>query len=324
MTSATYQTTTLSSVHPWLKRNETSLDSCPKVVSYTHDSGSGPVLFLIHGYPQSAFIWRHVAPLLKDKISLFIPEIPGYGISSAPKEKIQFSTVGKPLVEVCGKLFPGRDVIFGGHDRGARICHRLAVDNAHAPEPPKAKLLGCIMLDIVPTQHAWKGFANPRAAVSYWHWPFLASPLAVPMMQAFGGGKLTRTGLDRLAGSNTASREKFQADGAWQVYTSLFDTDEAIEGSCADYNAGAFVEPDLQEEDQKAGRHIEVPTLVSWSARNLGAMHSGKVEEIWKPWVKPGVKLTAVPCGDDVGHYLPEEASEKIAGEITKFLDEIL
>ncbi|KAF4551322.1 Hypothetical protein D9617_14g077800 [Elsinoe fawcettii] len=322
MASAAHETITLSTVHPWLKRNETSVDSCPKVVSYTHDTGSGPVLFLVHGYPQSAFIWRHVAALLKDRISLFIPEIPGYGISSPPTSPIQFATMGEPLLHTVKTLFPSRPIILGGHDRGARICHRLAVENAHWPDAPKLDLLGCVLLDIVPTLIGWKVFANPKAAVSYFHWPLLASPLAVPMIEAFGGGNFTRTGLDRIGGVNVQGREKFTSDGAWDVYQSLFSTKEAIEGSCADYHAGAFIEPGLQEKDQEAGRKIEVPTLVSWSARGLGTMH-GDVGEIWKPWIKPGVKLTAAPCGDDVGHYLPEEASEKVAEEIRKFLDEI-
>ncbi|PNS19291.1 hypothetical protein CAC42_2468 [Sphaceloma murrayae] len=321
----THETTTLSTVHPWLKRNETAVESCPKVVSYTHDTGSGPILFLIHGYPQSAFIWRHVAPLLKDKISLFIPEIPGYGISSPPNDPISFSSMGLPLLQTATRLFPSRPLILGGHDRGARISHRLAITMLHSPpsSPPIPPPLGLILLDIVPTSIQWRVFASAKAAVAYFHWPFLASPLAVPMIEAFGGAKLTRAGLDRIAGGNEGARASFQSDGAWAVYQSLFDTKEAIEGSCADYKAGALVEPELQSADQEAGRKIEVPTFVGWSARGLGGMH-GDVGEIWKEWVKEGTRLVGVPFGEDVGHYLPEEASEKVALEITKFLDEIL
>ncbi|KAF2148251.1 alpha/beta-hydrolase [Myriangium duriaei CBS 260.36] len=322
MSSPAYETITLSTVHPFLKCNETAVESCSKVVSYSHDTGKGPVLLLIHGYPQSAFIWRHVALLLKDRISLFIPEIPGYGISSRPKEDISFATMGEPIVHAFMKLFPGRDIIFGGHDRGARICHRLAVENAHWPDAPKIKLIGCVLLDIVPTLLQWKVFANSKAAVGYFHWPFLATPLAVPMIEAFGGGRLCHFGLDRIGGSNPEARAKFQSNSAWNVYESLFDTHEAIEGSAADYNAGAMIEPDLQVEDQKAGRRIEVPTLVAWSRKGLGSMH-GDVGEMWKDWVKPGVGLMAISCGDDVGHYLPEEASELISSKIVEFLDMI-
>ena len=91
------------------------------------------------------------------------------------------------MLEAYGDAFPGRDVILGGHDRGARICHRLAVDYAHGTEDAhswssKYKLRGLFMLDIAPTLVQWQAFANPQAATAYFHWPFLASPLAVDMI----------------------------------------------------------------------------------------------------------------------------------------------
>ncbi|GAM90666.1 hypothetical protein ANO11243_087110 [Dothideomycetidae sp. 11243] len=308
MAVTAYETVTLSSVHGFLKRKETAVKSCPKVVSYTHDTGRGPVLMLVHGYPQSSFQWRH---------------LPGYGISSPPvEEPIQCATMGEPLIHACMELFPGRDMIFGGHDRGARVCHRITLENAHWPDAPKVKLLGCVLLDIVPNLEQWKVFANPKAAVAYFHWPMLASPLAVPLMEAFGGDKMTHAGLDRISGGNEEARARFQSDRSWDVYKSLYARRETIQGSAADYNAGAMIEPDLQVEDQKAGRRIEVPTLVAWSTRGLGSMH-GDVGKIWEDWVKDGQPLMKVPCGDDVGHYLPEEASDLIARKIVEFLDSI-
>lgn len=47
--------------YPELRRNETQTASGSKVVSYIVDRGEGPIMMLIHGYPQSAFEWRHVS-----------------------------------------------------------------------------------------------------------------------------------------------------------------------------------------------------------------------------------------------------------------------
>ncbi|KAF2225797.1 alpha/beta hydrolase [Elsinoe ampelina] len=324
MAAALHETITLNSVHPWLKRNDTPVESCPNVVSYTHDTGSGPVLFLIHGYPQSAFIWRHVAPLLQSRISLFIPEIPGYGISSPPNLPITFSTMGLPLLQAFQTLFPSRPLILGGHDRGARIAHRLAIDLSHSPSPSSPlDLRALILLDIVPTLVQWSAFASAKASTAYFHWPLLASPLGPEMILAYGGAEWTRAALDRIGGGNEAARAAFRSDRAWEVYESLFATEGAVRGSCEDYKAGAMVEPGLQERDQGEGRKVEVPTLVGWSERGLGGMH-GDVGEIWKRWVREGVRFRGFGCGDGVGHYLPEEAAGKVAGEIGGFLDEVL
>lgn len=39
-----------------LKQDETQTSSGCKVVSYSHDTGAGPVLCMVHGYPQSAYM----------------------------------------------------------------------------------------------------------------------------------------------------------------------------------------------------------------------------------------------------------------------------
>lgn len=44
-----------------------------------------------------------------------------------------------------------RRVILIGHDHGARICHRLAVDAGMGLFPDGIELLGVVMLDVVPT-----------------------------------------------------------------------------------------------------------------------------------------------------------------------------
>ncbi|KAI9707025.1 MAG: hypothetical protein M1820_004613 [Bogoriella megaspora] len=315
----------LNSVHSFLKPQSTPTSSGSTVVSYVHDRGDGPVLWLVHGYPQTAFIFRHLAPLLKDQISLFIPELPGYGISTAVANASGFRAVGGALVEAFEKLFPQREVILAGHDRGARLCHRLAVDNAHPPggKAPPFRLLGLVLLDIVPTLTQWQAFANPKAAATYFHWPFLASPIAPAMIEAFGGDKWVRLGLSRISGDNKAASERFQSDRAWEVYESNFTKRAAIEGSCADYAAACFDEPASQEEDQANGRKIEVPTLVMWSFDKLGTMHGG-LGPIWRPWIKYGVDFRTAGCGDGVGHYLPEEATDQVEKRVKQFLEPLL
>lgn len=51
---------TLGTLHSFLQKNDTQTSSGGTVVSYSHDTGSGPVLCAVHGYPQSSYMWRHV------------------------------------------------------------------------------------------------------------------------------------------------------------------------------------------------------------------------------------------------------------------------
>lgn len=326
MASVFGDTVNLKTIHSFLARNETSTSSGSTVVSYSHDLGKGPVLWLVHGYPQSAYIFRHLIPLLKDKISLFVPELPGYGVSSPSKDPSR-SAIGAALLEASHSIFPKRDLILGGHDRGARLSHRLAVAHAH-PSKETAKLhdfelLAVILLDIVPTLTQWQVFRDPNASAAYFHWSFLASPNAADMIEAYGGDKWCHDQMSRTAGPSPSAVEACQTDDSWRVYQSLHTKRETIEGSCADYTAAVSPEPQDQEAEQKAGKKIEVPTLVMWSLARLGKMH-GDVGGIWRDWVKDGVDLTARGVGNGVGHYLPEEASEEVGKAIIEIVDRVL
>ena len=288
-----------------------------KVCCYTSDLGSGPILTLIHGYPQSAFIWRHVVPSLRKKVSLFIPEIPGYGISTPCKSHTK-KVVGSALLEALTKTFNLKDrkVILGGHDRGARICHRLAVDK----DEFDVNIVGAVLLDIVPTKAQWDAFSNPAICAGYFHWPLLANvQTAVNMLEAYGGGRWCREAHSRIAGSNEAGVQRLKSENAIEVHAELFEDRETLVATCEDYAAGSTPEYEAQAEDQKNGRKIQIPTLVMFSTAKLGARID--VARIWESWVERG-KLKAVGVGDGYGHYLPEEAADWVETAVADFVNQ--
>ncbi|KAK3385662.1 alpha/beta hydrolase [Podospora didyma] len=308
--------------YPTLTRHVTPTASGSAVVSYTSDLGDGgPILTLIHGYPQSSFIWRHAVPLLLGKVSLFIPELPGYGISSPASEHSK-KVVGGALLDALKQVFAimdesPRNIILGGHDRGARVCHRLAVDKDEFL--PALKVVGTIMLDIVPTKVQWDKFSDPEVSQNYFHWPLLANvEIAIRMIQGFGAADWVRGGHFRLAGSGEGLR-RLAADDAVNVHAALFEKEETLRGSCQDYAAGAKPEYDEQVHDQEAGRKVAVPAMVMFSQARLGAKIDVAGE--WKDWIAEGVPFEPVPIGEGCGHYLPEEAYDIVVDKILAFLD---
>lgn len=210
-----------------------------------------------------------------------------------------------------------RNLILAGHDRGARICHRLTVDKDSLP--PALHLVGTILLDIIPTKAQWDKFSNPDIAQGYFHWPLLANVnFATKMLMAYGGGNWARDANTRLTGRSEQSAARMAADGAVEVYAALFEKEETLRCSCEDYASGARPEYGEQEADQKAGRKIEVPVVVVFSAEGLGRRID--VEGEWRDWVAEGVVYEAVSVGPGVGHYLPEEAHEVVAEKMLEFL----
>ncbi|KAK3490074.1 Alpha/Beta hydrolase protein [Neurospora crassa] len=347
--------------YPALQRNVTPTASGSEVVSYTSDLGNGgPILTLVHGYPQSSLIWRHLVPLLLPKVSLFIPELPGYGIStpiSAGTGDHTKRAVGHALLDALAQVFDTnssssssspRQVILAGHDRGARICHRLAVDatsktsspesssssSSSLPDEPNKSffthhnltITGLILLDILPTKSQWDFFSVPFLSQNYFHWPLLANvELAVPMITAFGIDKWVRGGHLRLVGSASDSKARIMSDEAVDIHVKLFERGETIKWTCEDYKAGAQREVDEQVEDLRQGRRVEVDALVMYSWEKLGRGGGVDVEGVWRgdgdQWVGDGVELEVVGVEDGRGHFLPEEAYDVVGERMVRFLE---
>ncbi|KAK5193611.1 hypothetical protein LTR92_006982 [Exophiala xenobiotica] len=345
-----------------LTHNVSKTSSGSEVHSYISDLGPDvPILTLIHGYPQSAYEWRRVVPALKDRVSLFVPELPGYGISTPIKDKDAINantkrSVGGALLEALSAAFntnttssstakAPRKVILGGHDRGARICHRLAVDFSHPSEsesesesnsqsPPSLystlnlTVIGTVLLDIIPTLEQWRAFSDPAIAQGYFHWPLLANAeLAVDMISAYGGARWCRSAHLRISGPNPQSAAKIQADNALDVYAELFDDKDTLYYTSLDYAAGAAPEADEQSRDQEADRKVAVPILVMFSKARLGARID--VKGIWSGWVdkdmlrRDGESYEGFGVGDGYGHYLPEEAYEIVCPKIEEFVKKV-
>ena len=104
--------------------------------------GSGPPLLLLHGYPQTHVMWRKIAPDLAEEFTLVIPDLRGYGDSSKPPAGADFAAYSKRAlaqdqVETMKALGFDRFSV-AGHDRGARVTHRLLRDHPERIERARA------------------------------------------------------------------------------------------------------------------------------------------------------------------------------------------
>jgi haloacetate dehalogenase len=138
--------------------------------------GSGPPLLLLHGYPQTHLMWRKIAPRLAAEFTVVAPDLRGYGDSSKPpagSDNINYSkrALAQDQVETMAKLGFDRFMV-AGHDRGARVAHRLARDH-----PERVERLA--LLDIVPTLYRFETI-DQKAATSSYHWFFLIQPGGLP------------------------------------------------------------------------------------------------------------------------------------------------
>jgi epoxide hydrolase A/B len=90
---------------------------------------SGPPVWLLHGFPECWHSWREQIPaLVAQGYRVFVPEMRGYGQSSAPPEVADYD-----LLTLCADiqgamdLFGHRRVVMIGHDWGAVVAWHLAL-----------------------------------------------------------------------------------------------------------------------------------------------------------------------------------------------------
>jgi len=265
--------------------------------------GSGPPVLLLHGAPQTHVMWHAVAPRLADHHTVVAADLRGYGDSSKPPgggdhADYSFRAMATDQLEVMRALGHERFALVG-HDRGARVAHRLALDHPDVVER-------MAVLDIVPTSYVY-GHADRRLATLYFHWFFLIQPEPLPE-RLIGGDPLffVRRILSFSGGLDGYAPE------ALAEYERCFVEPATIRGICEDYRAAASI--DLEHDEADRDRRVACPLLLLWGARSVvGALYQPL--EVWHSFATD-IRGRAL----DAGHFLAEERPRDTLAELEPFL----
>ena len=266
--------------------------------------GSGPPLLLLHGNPLTHVSWHKIAPRLAEKFTVVATDLRGYGDSAKPAggEKsvgYSFRAMAQDQVEVMRQLGFTRWRV-AGHDRGARVAHRMALDFPGAVEK-------VAFLDIVPTHHMLNNIRRQWAVDSY-HWFFMAQPFDYPekMIEAYGFERYIRRKLDKKG----VGMSGFTPE-ALSEYIRCCNA-ENIHAVCEDYRAAVGI--DLEHDEADLDVKIAMPALVLWGERSH-VNRSYRPIEAWKERAVD-VRGRILPCG----HYPAEQAPEDTLAELLDFL----
>lgn len=260
--------------------------------------GTGPAVVLLHGFPQTHYMWREVARRLADDHTVIVPDLRGYGESGKPAEAgpdtYSKRTMGDDVVAVASALGHDR---FGliGHDRGALVGVRAALDH-----PERVQYLG--ILDVLPTLDTWDVLHGVDAKIA-WHLYLMAQPVGLP---------------ERMI---SAVADDFFASflDAWDTDGTTFTPDvrrhyidssvAAVPSIVADYRASAGIDLELDRADRAAGRGLAMPVGVL--SQDWGSQLGFDPRAIWGAWSDD---LVYEPI--DAGHFMAEEKPDDVAGFI--------
>lgn len=273
-------------------------------------SGSGPAVLLLHGFPETHSMWREVAPFLAQKFTVVIADLRGYGKSSCPpsnEDHTPYSkrVMGNDMVEVMRQLgFPRFSVV--GHDRGARVAYRMALDHPGVIE----QLAVC---DIVPTGMAWDK-TDARMMLGFWPWSLFAQPSPLPERILQTNAKDI---VDNACDQWGSSPEVF-APEIRDEYARYLSDPEHAQAVCEEYRAAATIDKEHDESDKQAERTIGCPVLVLWSedgGLDVWYKDEGGPLALWKTFA-PHIVGGALPGG----HFFPESNPKATREELMSFL----
>ncbi|MEV5611166.1 alpha/beta hydrolase [Streptomyces sp. NPDC052225] len=264
--------------------------------------GSGAPLVLLHGFPQTHLMWRHVAADLAAEHTVICPDLRGYGASDKPAETSPDTyakrTMAADVVALARALGHERFAL-AGHDRGALVAIRAGLDHPEA-------ITHLASLDAMPTFDTWDVLHGAFGAVGF-HLYLMAQPPGLPeAMIAASADAYFGHFLDLWAGSGDAIPDDVRAHY-------LAACRAAVPSIVADFRATAGIDLAHDEADRAAGNRLRMPVTVL--QQDWGTALGFDATARWRAWADD-LDHRTVPCG----HFMAEEAPTLVADALRDLL----
>ncbi|MFC4147919.1 alpha/beta fold hydrolase [Micromonospora mangrovi] len=264
--------------------------------------GTGSPVVLLHGFPQTHLMWRHVAGDLATDHTVICPDLRGYGASDKPAARdvdtYSKRTMAADIVTLAGTLGHERFAL-AGHDRGALVAIRAGLDHP-------GTISHLAILDVLPTLDMWDILHGSSAAVAF-HLYLMAQPPGLPEQMitasadAFFGYFLDLWARDPGAIPADVRAEYLRASR------------DAVDSIVADYRASAGIDIDHDRADRSAGNRLRMPVTVV--QQDWGAALGYDAAALWHTWAAELEHHTT-----SVGHFMAEETPAEIIGVLRTLL----
>lgn len=259
-----------------------------------------PAVLLLHGFPTSSHMFRHLIPALADRYRVVAPDYPGFGYSSFPaREEFQYSfeNLARVMAGFTDAVGLSRYALYI-QDYGAPVGLRLALSRPHA-----------VRALITQNGNAYEEGLSPLWAPlkAYWGDPSEANRKVLSGWLGEDGTRLQYSAgvredqLERLAPDNwVLDWEKLRRPGNTDVQIDLF----------GDYRTNVELYPRFQQ----FLRSMSPPTLILWGKNDPFFTIAGA-----KAFLRdvPRAQLDLV----DASHFLLETHGPYAAHRITRFLE---
>jgi epoxide hydrolase 4 len=264
--------------------------------------GEGPLVLLLHGFPEFWYSWRFQIPALSRYFKVVVPDLRGYNDSDKPSNGYDIDTLSADIVGLIEALGYQRAHIVG-HDCGGLIAWHLA-----------QKFPQCVdRLAILNAPHPHRLFrdltSNLEQVLQSWY----IFALQVPALPEFLIQQNLKGILQDWFQRHSIRKAAFSSD-TLQVYLSALQKNGALTSALNAYRQ--LLSPQSWWMNvMGTPRLITAPTLVLW----------GQEDKILSPKLAQGLeRLISAPLSlkllPECGHWTQQEVPQTVNRELLEFL----
>jgi pimeloyl-ACP methyl ester carboxylesterase len=285
-----------------LTHGEASLDDGVRLHYVETGPPDGPLVVLLHGFPEFWYSWRHQLPALaRAGFRAVAPDMRGYNLSDRPRAWREYDTdrLADDVAGLIGHLGARRTLLVG-HDWGAAVAYATAMRHP-------AAVTRLAILNVPHPERMLAGFRTLRQLKKSWYMFFFQIPLLPEWLLTREEFSFAKRSL--RAGS---ARESF-TDEDLVEYVRAWSQPGALTGMINYYRAALRQSP---RGALSRLRPIEAPTLVIWGERD---QHLGAELAEPKRELVPNVRMEWLP---QAGHFVQHDAAERVNELLIDFLRE--
>jgi epoxide hydrolase 4 len=254
--------------------------------------GEGPLLLLLHGFPQYSGAWRRQIPALAKKFRVVAPDLRGYGDTDKPPRVSDYA-ITKLAADVAGlvRALGETKAVVVGHDWGGAAAYATALEHPEVVErlivlncPHPALFLRALTSGTAQLKRSWY--------MGFFQLPWLPE-------------RMMRKKVDRLIAASSVKPEVFTAEDRAGFLAAMRKPGAATGG--LNYYRAAFRGYSAAKRVFDESRKIAAPTLLIWG--DLDHALGKELTEGMEPLFSGGLEIRHVP---DASHWVAEEKPELV------------
>ena len=287
-------------------------------------AGDGPLVILLHGFPECWYSWRHQIPVLATRFRVVAPDLRGYNESEKPAGVAAYA-MPELIADVEGLIhaFGARDAAIVGHDWGGALAWSFAMERPALTR--RLAVLNCPHPAMM-TQHLRQ---NPRQLARSWYMLFFQIPRLPELLLGLNHARPVARAIERSAVRRDAitdddlqrMRDAAMHSGALRsmvnYYRAAFRDPQTVAGLPAGLRRFLYGDRPLPAPRRTLADwpKITAPTLLVWGEQDVALERS--LTEGMEPLFAGPFAVRYIP---DSGHWVQQEQPELVTRWLLEFL----